>query len=238
VVKEITYDSFGNIISDTDPLFEVPFGFAGGLYDTDTGLVWFGHRDYDPDIGRWTAKDPIFFAGGDTDLYGYVLNDPVNLIDPTGEIGIAGAAVGAIVGAAGGASAALQNGGGYTSAILGGITGALVGGAVGSVNMFAASVAGAAAGGMAGGLVGGYAGGFVSGALDPCANAWDSARGGAVTGLVGGVFAAPVAYLGAAGTAGATAAWAEGAQTAATGTVGLGAEMSIGATLPSNGIFF
>ena len=44
----------------------------------------FGFRDYDPDIGRWTAKDPIFFAGGDTDLYGYVLNDPVNLIDLDG----------------------------------------------------------------------------------------------------------------------------------------------------------
>ena len=42
------------------------------------------HRDYDPDIGRWTGKDPIFFAGGDTDLYGYCLNDSINLIDPKG----------------------------------------------------------------------------------------------------------------------------------------------------------
>ncbi len=50
----------------------------------DTGLVKFGYRDYDPDTGRWTAKDPILFAGGDTDLYGYVLSDPVNLIDPNG----------------------------------------------------------------------------------------------------------------------------------------------------------
>ena len=32
-----------------------------------------------------TAKDPILFAGGDTDLYGYVLNDPINYIDLTGE---------------------------------------------------------------------------------------------------------------------------------------------------------
>ena len=72
------------MISDTDPSFEIPFGFAGGLYDRDTGLVRFGYRDYDPDIGRWTAKGPIFFGGGDTDLYGYCLNDPVNGVDPTG----------------------------------------------------------------------------------------------------------------------------------------------------------
>ena len=44
----------------------------------------FGYRDYDPDVGRWTAKDPILFAGGDTDLYRYVLNDPVKLVDPLG----------------------------------------------------------------------------------------------------------------------------------------------------------
>jgi RHS repeat-associated protein len=84
VVKLLTYDSFGNIIDDTTPAFVVPFGFAGGLYDADTELVRFGYRDYDPDVGRWTAKDPIGFAGGDTDLYGYVLNDPINLNDPMG----------------------------------------------------------------------------------------------------------------------------------------------------------
>jgi RHS repeat-associated protein len=62
----------------------VPFGFAGGLADRDTGLVRFGYRDYDPDTGRWTAKDPIGFAGGDTDLFGYVQCNPVNLVDPWG----------------------------------------------------------------------------------------------------------------------------------------------------------
>jgi len=64
----------------------VPFGFAGGLYDRDTGLVRFGYRDYDPETGRWTAKDPIGFAGGDTDLYGYCVNDPVNYFDPPGTL--------------------------------------------------------------------------------------------------------------------------------------------------------
>jgi len=84
VVKRIDYDSFGNIINDTDPSFKVPFGFAGGLHDSDTGLVRFGYRDYDPDIGRWAAKDPILFAGGDTDLYGYCLNNPINCVDADG----------------------------------------------------------------------------------------------------------------------------------------------------------
>ncbi|MBU2431296.1 MAG: hypothetical protein KKH99_11455, partial [Proteobacteria bacterium] len=88
VTKRIDRDTFGYVISDSNPNFAVPFGFAGGLYDADTGLVRFGYRDYDPDTGRWTAKDPIGFSGGDTDLYGYVLNDPVNFVDPEGLIGL------------------------------------------------------------------------------------------------------------------------------------------------------
>jgi RHS repeat-associated protein len=84
VVKRIDYDSFGNVIADSDPTFTVPFGFAGGLHDRDANLVRFGYRDYNPEIGRWTAKDPIWFSGGDVDLYGYVQNNPINWIDPYG----------------------------------------------------------------------------------------------------------------------------------------------------------
>jgi RHS repeat-associated protein len=61
-----------------------PFGFAGGLYDRDTGLVRFGARDYDPQTGRWTAKDPVRFAGGDENLFIYSGDDPINLVDPSG----------------------------------------------------------------------------------------------------------------------------------------------------------
>lgn len=62
-----------------------PFGYAGGLYDPDTKLVHFGAREYDSSIGRWLQRDPIGFRGGDTNLYGYVLNDPVNFVDPSGK---------------------------------------------------------------------------------------------------------------------------------------------------------
>ena len=83
VAQEITYDEFGNVMTDSAPGFQ-PLYFAGGLYDQDTKLVHFGARDYDPSVGRWISKDPILFNGGDTNLYGYVLNDPINAIDPTG----------------------------------------------------------------------------------------------------------------------------------------------------------
>jgi len=65
---------------DLNPGF-VPFAFAGGIYDKDTGLVRFGLRDYDPEVGRWTSKDPILFDSGDSNIYMYVKNDPINWID-------------------------------------------------------------------------------------------------------------------------------------------------------------
>ncbi|MEA3642065.1 MAG: RHS repeat-associated core domain-containing protein, partial [Lamprobacter sp.] len=68
---------------DTNPGFQ-PFGFAGGLYDQDVGLVKFGARDYDSNLGRWLTKDPILFNGGDANLFAYVSNSPVNWIDPLG----------------------------------------------------------------------------------------------------------------------------------------------------------
>ena len=42
-------------------------------------------REYDPQVGRWLQKDPIGFGGGSTNLYGYVVNDPVNFVDPSGK---------------------------------------------------------------------------------------------------------------------------------------------------------
>lgn len=78
-----TYTAFGETVASTGLGF-LPFGFASGLYDKDTGLVRFGARGYDPVVGRWTAKDPIRFGGDQANLYMYIVNDPVNRIDQDG----------------------------------------------------------------------------------------------------------------------------------------------------------
>ena len=83
IAQRMDYDEFGNVLHDTNPGFQ-PFGFAGGIYDQDTGLTRFGARDYDASTGRWTAKDSILFGGDDSNLFAYVRNDPLNAIDPVG----------------------------------------------------------------------------------------------------------------------------------------------------------
>jgi RHS repeat-associated protein len=82
VLQQLEYDAWGNVLTDSNPGFQ-PFGFAGGLFDRDTGLVRFGARDYSPDTGRWTSADPVRFLGG-PNLFEYAANNPANLVDPTG----------------------------------------------------------------------------------------------------------------------------------------------------------
>jgi RHS repeat-associated protein len=214
VIKKIDYDSFGNIIDDTDPTFEIPFGFVGGLHDQDTGLVRFGYRDYDPDIGRWTAKDPIFFVGSDTDLYGYCLNNPINLVDPAGEVGMPGAVVGVILGASAGFTSGIASGNpsaGFWSGLAGAVAGGIAGGAVG----FFAPNASPVIGGIVGGLIGGATADAVNVRLKegPCANFRQYANSavfggvkGAVLGGFGGGIVSSAAMLGATGAAVETAA--------------------------------
>jgi RHS repeat-associated protein/uncharacterized repeat protein (TIGR01451 family) len=83
IAQRIDYDEWGNVVNDTNQGFQ-PFGFAGGIYDIDTGLIRFGARDYDSISGRWTAKDQASFYGGEANLYAYAGNNPVNFTDALG----------------------------------------------------------------------------------------------------------------------------------------------------------
>jgi RHS repeat-associated protein len=131
VLDAITYDPYGNILSQTNAANAPRFLYAGGAYDSLTGYDQFGRRYYDPSDGRWTSQDPLGFKAGDTDLYRYVFNVPTLSNDPSGEINfswgnaISGAGYGAVGGAIGGA--AFGPGAGL-SALAGGIIGFIYGG--------------------------------------------------------------------------------------------------------------
>ena len=60
------------------------FGFTGKAFDTDTNLQNNINRWYDALIGRWLSVDPIGFNGNDTNLYRYVKNTILKLLDILG----------------------------------------------------------------------------------------------------------------------------------------------------------
>ena len=83
VVWRADYDAWGRRTVAIGAADFVPFGFAGGVFDPETGLTRFGARDYDSAAGRWTAKEPNHFRGG-VNVFGYSWNDPINFFDPDG----------------------------------------------------------------------------------------------------------------------------------------------------------
>jgi RHS repeat-associated protein len=84
VVDHLKFDSFGNITGQSNPANQPLFAFTGQVFDSDSGLYWYHARWYDPHTGRFISQDPSGFAGRDANLYRYVLNSPVFLVDPTG----------------------------------------------------------------------------------------------------------------------------------------------------------
>ena len=86
IAAHYEYDPFGNVQFQYGPLADQnPFRFSTKYFDEETGLGYWRDRYYDPYIGRWTNRDPIGEAGG-LNLYGFVGNDPINLVDPYGDM--------------------------------------------------------------------------------------------------------------------------------------------------------
>lgn len=76
IVEAYPIDSFGTEHTETSPLNPWRFASKRAL----EGLIYFGHRFYDPHLKRWLTPDPSGFADG-SNLYAYALNSPLNRLD-------------------------------------------------------------------------------------------------------------------------------------------------------------
>jgi RHS repeat-associated protein len=85
VLNEYAYSPFGGMIKKQETVPN-PFTFQGAFGTTEEGdgQLYMRNRHYDPSLGRFTSPDPLGLTLGDDNLYCYMVNDPVNGIDPLG----------------------------------------------------------------------------------------------------------------------------------------------------------
>ncbi len=88
ITTQYTYGAFGTR-TITGTANANPFQFAGMEYDS-TGLYHTFARYYSPGLQRFLSEDPLGIGGGDTNIFAYVNNDPVNRVDPLGFSGSGG----------------------------------------------------------------------------------------------------------------------------------------------------
>lgn len=84
VVNHFKYDSFGNVLEQSNGLVTTRYLFTGREYDFVLGLYYYRARFYDASTGRFISEDPIGFSGNDVNTYRYVANNPVRGVDPFG----------------------------------------------------------------------------------------------------------------------------------------------------------
>ena len=88
VVNHLTYDSYGNVVSETDASVDSRYRFTGREWDEEIELHYYRARYYDGQTGRFISVDPIGFESETYNLYGYVDNNPINTKDPFGLYGL------------------------------------------------------------------------------------------------------------------------------------------------------
>ena len=93
IVNELVYDSYGRILTQSNPEFGDRFTYTGREWDEALGLYYYRARFYDPAMGRFISQDPIGFSSGDANLYRYVGNNPIDHVDPSGNLAVTECAV-------------------------------------------------------------------------------------------------------------------------------------------------
>ncbi|MFZ1984352.1 MAG: RHS repeat-associated core domain-containing protein, partial [Desulfatitalea sp.] len=164
VAWQADYDAFGNArIQKGEEIYQ-PLRLAGHYYDAESGLHYSAARYYDPRLGRYLSLDPLFLEGGGDNFYAYCDGDPINRIDPHGELFFVPILIGMAIGAAIGAGIEYyrqkQSGNGTDGWKI--AKAALIGGAIGAIG---GGVGAAIEGAVAASTLAGMAGvGFLSGA--------------------------------------------------------------------------
>ena len=164
-----SYSPFGELLTEQTS----GFGYNGEYYNAATGMIYLRARFYEPEMNRFGQKDTLrgsIADGISLNRYLYCWNDPIDYIDPSGQLGILGAAglIGAIAGGVTGAVSAVLDAHktgqkvtvrnvlkgtaiGVASGMTAGVTAAATFASTGSVKI-AATAAGMAGGAVAGGL--------------------------------------------------------------------------------------
>ena len=78
-----TYDPYG--VTSISGLAGINLFQFTGRENDGNGLYYYRSRYYSPVFGRFISQDPTGFNGGDANLYGYVLESPMNFRDPSGQ---------------------------------------------------------------------------------------------------------------------------------------------------------
>ena len=166
VVDKRTFDSFGRVLSQSNPSISFRYGYTGRERDLESGLDFYRARYYDSNVGRFISVDPMGFGAGDTNLYRYVGNNATNYTDPSGNFafllplayaagvtvaaGVSAAAFGGVAGFAQGVAQSIDSdrrngilgwdsiGSAYINGLIGAGKGAAAGFVIGTVGTAAA----------------------------------------------------------------------------------------------------
>ncbi len=91
-IEDYRYDAFGNLQTGITSPYNLQ-GYTGHLYDDKSSLVFMNARWYNPSVGRFMSKDTYrgdLAVPQSLNQYAYVMNNPINYVDPTGHIAVHG----------------------------------------------------------------------------------------------------------------------------------------------------
>ena len=83
ITNKYDYTPFGKLAQTVEEI-EQAFKFSSEYAETETSLIYYNYRYYNPANAKWLSRDPIEEKGG-LNIYGFVGNKPINNTDSLGK---------------------------------------------------------------------------------------------------------------------------------------------------------